>query len=307
MKPQQPESCKGCSLYGISTGFCLGSGDPKTAKVALQLEAPGNQELCWSVDEDEFQRRKQCYPDIEDWFLKRGQPVVGKAGSILFTWGLLPVQLHRKDLFIDNTIRCLYKGKTGPYPTGDLKKRAEAFCRKYDRWDEFSPTVSLTQIHPAAIAREPSPLPLMIKTFEKGKDFSHNERPLILCGGKAVSAWMGYGSTVQKWLGHYQQENEFARTMREKRREAGMAITIKEKKERKKKIFKNLREAMAHLIQHAVPYQYGDEGSQVGYDVSVKLTEEEFKEIAGLLALKERKSNEKTPRKRKEGDSGTSV
>lgn len=291
----KPKTCRGCPLFNKGTGFVLGSGDPKTAKMGLLLEAPGKDELHWRVDPAELVRRKQHFSDIPEEFLVKGMPVVGKAGGILFSWMLAPVQLTRTDLFIDNSLRCLPpKVKDAAYPTGDEKKAAEAWCRQYDRWDEFKPTVNLVQIHPAALAREPSPLPLAIKTFEKAKHFAlGGERPLVMCGGKAVGMWLGYGSTVQTWLGHYATETPTLASQREKRREAGMAIKVGEKKVKKAKKL-TAKTALALLVGNgnALPVMRAQElgtGEGICYHVDCHITEEQYKQILDLLAPKEKK------------------
>lgn len=274
----------------------LGSGDPATAKVGLLLEAPGKDELHWRVEDPlETARRKNSYPDIPAEFLVKGMPVVGKAGGILFSWMLAPVQLTRNDLFIDNSLRCLPpKVKDAAYPTGDEKKAAEAWCRQYDRWDEFRPTVNLVQIHPAALAREPSPLPLAIKTFEKAKHFAlGGERPLVMCGGKSVGMWMGYGSTVQTWLGHYATESPTLASIREKRREVGMAIKVGEKKVKKVKKL-TAKTALQLLVGNgnALPVMQAQAdgfSEGVSYHVDCHISEEQYKQILEILAPKERK------------------
>jgi hypothetical protein len=189
---------------------------------------------------------------------------------------------------VDNCLRCLPpKIKDSQYPIGDERKAAEAHCRIYDRWNEFKPSVNLIQIHPAAIAREPSPLPLFVKTFEKSKHFHlGGERPLVLCGGKAVQMWLGYGSTIQSWLGHYASETFFSASNRERRRVEGMAIKVGEKKVRKKKL--TIRGVLEEIVKATVPFQV-QTGDVVGQEVTVRWTEEEYKEIAALFVSKVKK------------------
>lgn len=281
----------------------LGSGNPVTAKIGLLLEAPGKEEVIWKVDDEaEVERRVNTYPNLAMEFLRRGMPVVGKSGVILFSWGLQPVQLTRHDLFIDNVLRCLPpKVGNSQYPKGDERKAAEAWCRQYDRWEQFNPTVSLVQIHPAALAREPSPLPLHIKTMEKAKHFSLNgERPIVLCGGKAVKMWMGHAETVQTWLGHYEVENEVSRSNRAMRREKGLEIKVG--KVRKKKL--TAKTALEMFLKAGIPVVRtsveglgggitGIDGSMVEdeivYHVDVYVSEGQYKELAGLLVPKVKK------------------
>jgi hypothetical protein len=295
----QPPSCSGCPLYGKGTGFVLGSGDPRTAKIGIALEAPGREEILYEADSAEVARRTLRYPELGDRYLRRGVPVVGKSGGILFGWGLSAVQVTRQDLFIDNTLRCLPpKVKDSQYPTGNDRKKAEAWCRQYDRWDEFNPSVSLINIHPAAIAREPTPLPLMIKAFEKAKHFAvAGEKPLVLCGGKAVGAWLGYGGTVQTWMQHYQVETDFTRNQREQRRIEGMKVHTGPKLKKPKKL--TARAALELLIRDAylvsraklvnVNWKEGEAGvitEEFCYHIDTHISEEQYSQIVKLIAGK---------------------
>lgn len=295
--PSQPITCVGCPLYGVGTGFVLGSGNPRTAKMGILLEAPGYQELVWMADEEELSLRKIAYPEMAPEFLRKGMPVVGKSGALLFGWELAAVQLTRRDLFIDNSLRCLPpKVKDTQYPTGEIKKSAEAHCRQYDRWDQFQPTVNIVNIHPAALAREPTPLPLGIKTFEKAKHFYlGGERPLVMCGGKSVNMWIGHGSTVQTWLGHYEIEGEFHKKKREERRIAGMAAKIGPKVKKVKKL--TAKTALVLLLEGAYPMVQAPVAALSGEEISTEfvykiekvVSENVFKELCALLAPKARK------------------
>jgi hypothetical protein len=127
----------------------------------------------------------------------------------------------------------------------------------------------------------------MIQTFAKAKEFSlQGERPVVLCGGKAAKWWLGHSETVQTWLGHYEPETELSASNREKRREIGMSTRVGPK-ERPKKL--TAKSALKLLLDSAVPFQYGDDGSLVGYEVTTKLSSEQYAEMVGLLAPKEKK------------------
>jgi len=238
--------------------------------------------------------------DFDPRFYSIGAPVVGESGGILFSWELASLQLTRRDLFIDNSLRCLPpKQGDSQYPTGEVKKKAEAMCRQYDRWGEFEPTVDLINIHPAAIAREPTPLPLGIKTFEKAKHFyMGGERPLVMCGGKAVSMWIGHGSTVQTWLGHYEMETKFHKRKREERRVAGMAAKTGPKVKKEKKL--TARAALELCVADAVqemraPLQALD-GTEISgpivYRLTSVLTEEQYAQVVAIIAGKPKKVKE---------------
>ncbi len=207
-EPTNPPQCSGCPLHGKGRGFCVGSGDPKTAKYAIILEAPGQQEIVARATPEEIQIRKRDYPELDDRWLKLGVPVIGPSGGALEWWVWPKLGIKREECYIDNTIRCLApKGKNGEaYPTGEDRKEAERFCRQYDRVGHFRPNVAVVSLHPASILREVTPLPLLVKDFEKVRDFTaQGRRVLTLLGGKAAHAFLRYGSNVTRWRGHYQE------------------------------------------------------------------------------------------------------
>ena len=177
-KHKRERGCECERFEEKSKGFVLGSGDPKTAQVALVLEAPGADEVQFVLEavperkffrseqevQGEIERRKQRYVDVPLASLYRGAPVVGKTGSMLNQWLLPNAGLKREQLFLDNTLRCLPpKSKQGAYPKGKERQAAERCCRHFDRLEEFKPEVVVATMHPATLMREITPLPLLIK------------------------------------------------------------------------------------------------------------------------------------------------
>jgi hypothetical protein len=217
---QKPASCSGCPLHETGKGFVLGCGDPQKAKYAIILEAPGTQEIQFSLTPNakrfvysshaecdaELARRRRDYPELTNGSIRVGVPAVGPTGLALDAWIMRKVGISRDDCFIDNTIRCLPpRSKSGAqYPTGETKKAAEKHCRRYDRIASFRPDTVLLSLHPAGLLREITPLPLVIKDFEKLRDFAtQGRKSLALLGSKAAAAFVGYGSNSTKWRGHY--------------------------------------------------------------------------------------------------------
>jgi uracil-DNA glycosylase len=207
-------------MYGKAKGFVLGCGSPEKAKYAIILEAPGRDEISFSLKPNpsraflstgvecdrELEIRKRDYPEIDDRYLRLGVPVVGATGAALQFWIWPKLGIKREECYIDNTIRCLApKGKNGEaYPTGEDRKEAELHCRQYDRIGKFAPDTAVVSLHPASILREITPLPLLVKDFEKVRDFTNQgRRVLTLLGGKAAHAFLRYASNVTKWRGHY--------------------------------------------------------------------------------------------------------
>lgn len=139
----QPDTCKGCPLYGVGKGFVLEPAPVwSNTKMAIIGEAPGTNEVL------------------------QGKPFVGKAGWWLLRNILNPAGLSRKEVYLDNTLRCLPpKNKQGEaYPVGTDKLQAEMHCRQYDA------TI------PASV-------------------------PIMLVGGKALAQTLGLRG-ISDWHGH---------------------------------------------------------------------------------------------------------
>lgn len=222
-EPTQPPSCftSGCPLAGKAKGFTLGCGSPKEAKYAIILEAPGKDEVSFALRpnpsrkflataeecESEYRRRREDYPNIPEKYLRIGVPIVGPSGGALMWWVFPKLGLRREDFYIDNTIRCLPpKGKNGEaYPKGEERKEAEFHCRQYDRLHLYRPDTFVVSLHPASILREVTPLPLLVKDFEKVRDFTaQGRRVTALLGGKAAYGYLRYASNVTRWRGTYE-------------------------------------------------------------------------------------------------------
>lgn len=214
---ENEELCECNGFQSKGKGFVLGVGDPSTAKLSIILEAPGAEEISFPIDGpgapgiipvDELQRRERDYPELAGTrFVKVGAPVVGESGSLLNQWILPKVGVRREDVYVDNTLRCLPpKNKQGqPYPIEEEKAKAEGCCREWDRVQKFDVKVVELSLHPAGILREVTPLPLLIKDFEKAVGFTRQGyNTLLLLGGKAAEVFLGYGENVTRWRGHYE-------------------------------------------------------------------------------------------------------
>ena len=217
----KPPTCAPCPLYKRGYGFALDCGDPARAKYALLLEAPGRDEIAYRLldpvyndpgrdryNRDEYERRRKAYPALPEIFIRRGMSLVGKSWGIMAMWCFRKLGIKREDLFIGNVLRCLppKSGKTGDaYPTGEDRKQAELCCRQYDtQLRRFNPSVVIVTIHPAALTRSITPLPLLIRSCEKLRDCgARSIRAALLCGGKSVKLWLGYYDSVTRFQGHY--------------------------------------------------------------------------------------------------------
>lgn len=217
----KPFPCTTCPLANIGRGFCLGRGNPARARLGVQAEAPGPQEIGWVVNDEtlpgESTQRSKDYPNIPERFRHIGAPLIGPSGSLFTSWYLRPSGFDKVPVFLDNTLRCLPpKVKDSAYPTGETRVKAEAACRRYDRWEEFADgedVVNIVTIHPANIIREITPLPLVTpiqqvpdfhSDLQKARDLvTQGFKVRLLMGGKAAESVLGYGSNVTKFRGHY--------------------------------------------------------------------------------------------------------
>ena len=291
MPLNQPPSCYAakCPLAGKAQGFVLGTGDPDRAKFSIVLESPWRQEVVWRLDDPvEIARRKRAYPDIPVEFLTRGAPVVGPSGAELFGWALAALGVGREQVFVDNTIRCAFSLAKPDYPTGEVRKRAEACCRQYDRLGRVD--IALVNLHPAAINREPTPLPMQVMAFRKATDCAaQGKRALVLCGGKAADAWFGASRNPMRWLGHYEWNDPASQARREERRAKGLAIVVGEKKKKVKKL--TAKTALALLLGKGVAedVDLGSDGVQTHYRFNFGLLKGEYEEMLALTTTKARK------------------
>lgn len=200
----KPKSCEGCPLFNKGYGFVLDGGDPRKAKLAFILEAPGENELKARVSVEELAVRRELYPELPEPSLAVGEPVVGRAGMTWEHWLLKPVGIRREDTYRANTLRCLApKNKEGShYPIGQERIEAERHCRQYDRIELFNPTIALVVLHPAALLRELTPLDLVVKHLRKAAQFAaQGEKVVVLHGGKAAKSFLGLASDAITAIG----------------------------------------------------------------------------------------------------------
>lgn len=238
--------CPCRQFHAKGTGFVLGTGDPRTARLAIQAEGPGAEEVAYRLGQDrsrsqfdagELLRRRRDYPELSvsgeqqllskegtpeeriqeasPRFIQIGAPLVGKSGRMVDSWCFRNTGIQRfaddeDGVFIDNTLRCLPpksgKGASAShYPKGEERKEAEKCCRHWDRWALMNADIAVIGIHPAAILREVTPLPLLNKgTFERARDFVlQGYKVICALGGKAAKRVLGYGENTTRWSGEY--------------------------------------------------------------------------------------------------------
>lgn len=237
----RPPACSsvGCPQADKGQGFALPSGNIFESRIALLLETPASEEIAYEIETSnrravsspwdvpdaqlELNWRRTLYPSLESDYLHRGAPVVGRSGMELFSWALRASGVSRRDVYLANVLQC-YPGKkpegTVAYPKGKDRRVAEACCAKL--WwrleTVFKPDYSIVNFHPAAIIRDVTPLSLQIAAFARAKKLANaGHKVVVCCGGKAASAWMGYGENVTRWVGHVQRETAITRMLREKR------------------------------------------------------------------------------------------
>lgn len=230
----KPSGCGTCPLNETGKGFCLSQGDPATAQLAICLETPAQEEIGYLVipppllpkfgydltsrqrkvlptkesGQREMEIRGRLYPNMDASFYQRGVPIVGRTGAAIESWLFAKVGIQRDQIFLTNTLHCLPpKAKSGAtYPIGKTKLQAELECRQYDQGLRvFRPQVIVLTLHPASLFKDIVPLPLVIKDLEKAVSFVRaGHRTLVLMGGHAAEVFLGYGSNVTRWRGHYE-------------------------------------------------------------------------------------------------------
>jgi len=286
----QPDKCReaGCPLYGTSHGFVADEGDHRTAKLTLVTDVPFRSEVTAFVEPDELARRRAAYPDVPVSILSRGRPIAEGAGE-LFGQALRPLGLTQRDVYVMSVIRCC-GDMTDPkkaYPTGDVRKKAEATCRMWDR--HVQPDILVSNFRPVDLVGDITPLPLQVRAFEKAKDFvAQGHKVAVLCGPRAVKAFVGFHENVNRFVGDYTWNTDELRMSQAERWEHGRSLTIRvkgERVERRKKL--TVRTALATLLATVVPDSEGN------YTVVKLLTQSEFDEMRALLAVKPKK--EKVP------------
>ncbi len=286
----QPPSCFeiGCPLAGKAQGFVLGSGDPEKCKFSIVLEAPFREEVVWRVtDVAEIERRRAAYRSMPSEHIFRGQPVVGRSGGELFGWALAALGINREEVFVDNTLRCAMSLKEPTYPSGDVRKKAEACCRQYDR---VNADLALVSIHPAAINREPTPLPLQIETFRRAAEAAkQGHKVVVLAGGKAAAAWFGAARNPTRWMGHYEWNDEATRARRELRIKEGREIVVREKGAKKAKKL-TAKAALTLLLGKGICDRVDV------YSFNFTLLKSEFDEMLALTQAKKREPKKKDER-----------
>lgn len=291
-----PSQCvaAACPMSSVAKGFACHSGAlPPRSGIAVLLESPGPDEPVFLVKDlvdgaAEVERRRTQYPELESRWVNVGAPVVGRAGTLMWSWILGPMGLQRSDVAVFNTLHC-YPGKdaTGAfaYPKGSVRKKAEATCASL--WLQglmaWEPTVSVVAMHPSAISRDVVPLPMVLRAVERAKVFAaKGERVLLLMGGKAAKHWMGYAENTTRWCGHWQRETAYTRARRAERWDFNRRInTMKTPKVKKLTV----KIALIGLLSQGKRRENGD-GLPASVDFDFTIPAEVFDAMNALLKSK---------------------
>ena len=187
-KFQKPAQCHQCPAAVKHIGFCpdkIVSG----ARFAVWAQSPGQSEIMRVPPE----------------------PLVGQAGFVLENWIIPRAGLQGYPMSKCNTIRCHPPGDK--YPTGKVRRAAEAQCRQYDQVTPADFDVTLVTLHPAGVMRTKfDPLPLIIRDFQRAKMLlDQGKSVLVLMGTEAMDLWApdlrhpqkGSNYGVTDWRGHY--------------------------------------------------------------------------------------------------------
>lgn len=174
----KPQGCLECPFRKYGFGF-VPDYVPSNPKIAIQLEAPGEQEALENT------------------------PLVGRAGKFHFKTLIEPLGYTREDCLISNTLRC--RPPNNIYPKSKLRKEAELQCRRYDDdLKNFNPNLFVITLHPAALLRSSAVMRLVKRDVQKAFEFAEEGyRPLLLMGDKALSSRLPYIHSVKNFRGHF--------------------------------------------------------------------------------------------------------
>lgn len=207
-----------------------------------------------------------------------------------------PMGLERSDVGIFNCLSC-YPGKTADggffYPTGSIRKRAEATCA--DRWMkpliDWNPSVSIVCMHPSALSRDITPLPMALRAIERAKMFAaKGERVLLLMGGEAAHHWMSYGSNVTRWTGHWQAETDWTRARRNERWDANRRLSVTKVAKVRKLTAKTALAKLLSLLTPCKSFSNPDEILGWGSMDTQLIGSIDYAEMLALCATKSKKA-----------------
>jgi len=182
IKFPKPSTCDPCAYKDIGVGFCPDTMPVPNPQFAAIARDPGPQEI------------------------ETGKPLCGPSGFVLDKWVFPAAGLSGVPHLKGNVLRC--HTPSNKYPTGKLRKSAEANCRQYD-FDHSQFDYTLVTLHPSGVMRNKyDPLPLLVRDFERVKwllDLGH--RVLVLMGSEAMEMFAPHlkqsKEGVSAWRGHY--------------------------------------------------------------------------------------------------------
>lgn len=124
------QCCSDCPLRDCGARGFVPDDIPAKAEIIFRGEAPGKTEV------------------------ETGKPFTGQAGFVLRSWLIravpsLQMALEKGKVGFSNNLKCLPPEMNGrSYPTGDLKRAAEAHCAQFTNWPDTVHTVILCGEHP---------------------------------------------------------------------------------------------------------------------------------------------------------------
>lgn len=197
-KVTKPIQCSGCPLEKRGHGFIPGcvadkplwmmDGTGQATKVVLPLLSSVNLAFVGEA------------PAWDE--LLAGFPFAGKAGKVLRNWAGRNAGVDFSEVMLDNTIRCVQPGNK--LPDAETLRAAQKFCSQYDRWDEFLPQRDMMTYHPAALLRDPVPLPLVVHDVGRAHEWAEQgQRVRVLLGAVAMQRFHSYATHPGRWRGHY--------------------------------------------------------------------------------------------------------
>lgn len=204
-EPNKPQQCRDCPLYRIGKGFVPGTyhGQPLWVSGPAQGLAIG-ETVPNLIRLNDIPTLGFCgeAPSVDELFA--GRPFAGRAGGLLKAWVFDNAGIAFNNVVIDNVLRCAQPDNK--MPERETMQRAARFCSQYDRWDEMNLAADVFTFHPAALMRDPVPLPLVIHDVGKARRLVENDEKSVrvLLGATALSKFYDFTHYrgVGFWRGH---------------------------------------------------------------------------------------------------------
>lgn len=194
----KPAECAGCPLVHKGKGFVSGIVQGKPLWVVENGHAILNPEATTLLDQVNLGFCGEA-PALDE--LLQQKPFSGRAGQLLQHWAFEPAGVDFNDCLVDNVLHCVQPDNELP-PVEELRP-AIVHCRRYSVWKQWGAQRDMLTYHPAALLRDPVPLPLLVHDIGRAREMSEEGvKTRVLLGSASIGAFHPYATAVSRWRGH---------------------------------------------------------------------------------------------------------